>query len=223
MDCKSLLYEKVDLIKDKELAGLVKTILNTADGGFWIAPSSSSGKYHPPEDQGEGGIIRHTIKAVSVVDEESRRKMFEDYERDCALAAIILHDIKKNGEPWGDHTVRTHGILGAEFIRMFFEPDDLKGKMIIDAVRYHMAPWNTTIPKERLDYVTKTYINLTQEELKTELDEKIRGQFPNKIEKAVQDADYWASRTDMSFFPGVNVPLIDRHDFPDNVGINALK
>ena len=33
---------------------------------FFIDPSSSSGKHHPPEDNGEGGIVRHLLKSAFV-------------------------------------------------------------------------------------------------------------------------------------------------------------
>ena len=33
---------------------------------FFTYPSSSSGKHHPPEDNGEGGIVRHLLKAAFV-------------------------------------------------------------------------------------------------------------------------------------------------------------
>jgi len=207
---KDLLYKKTNLIVNKKLAGRIKTILDNANKEFWIIPASSSGKYHPPEDQGKSGLVRHTIKAVEIIEEDSRRKMFEEYEHDCAVAAIILHDIKKNGDPWGRYTDYSHGIIAAEFIQKFFKPNYMKGKIIVDAVRYHMAPWNT-IFSNRIDKRKK----YTGEELQIEIDERIRGMNPNRVERAVQDADYWSSRKGMSFFPGVSVVLSERHDAPE--------
>jgi hypothetical protein len=211
---KRQLIDAVDAMKDISVFQFVRTVLDVADEEFWLAPSSSSGKYHPPEDQGESGLVRHTVKAIAVFKEEARRRVFEDYEFDAGLAAVILHDIKKNGQVWEKQTDYRHGIIGAKFLEKFMLADTLMKKMIMDAVRYHMSPWNTTISRRRFEEVAGQYRGFTKQELEAECAEKIRGQNPNRIEKAVQDADYWASRNDMSFFPGVNVNLRDRHDAP---------
>lgn len=146
MDFKKDLYKKTELIHSKSLIKTVKTILDNADEGFWSDPCSTSGRFHPAEDQGEAGLIRHLVKASYVVEQEARRLKFEDYEFDAAMAAVVLHDIKKNGEKWGKDTDYRHGIIGAGFISKFCFNDKTIKKMVMNAVRYHMAPWNTTLP-----------------------------------------------------------------------------
>ncbi len=139
------------------------------------------------------------------------------------MAAVILHDIKKNGEPWGTTTDYRHGIIGAEFISKFNFGDKTIKKMVMNAIRYHMAPWNTTLPPDKMKFAMKypkKYI-FNQEEMARELEERTRGLFPTKVEKVVQDADYWASREGMSYYPGITImPDVNkaeglgRHDSP---------
>jgi len=47
------------------------------------------------------------------------------------------------------------------------------------------------------------------------LSELTRAMYPSRVEKAIQEADYWSSRQSMSYFPGVAVEI--RHDRPDEI------
>jgi putative nucleotidyltransferase with HDIG domain len=143
MDYKQLIGQEVIKIKDKSIVNFVSNAFNSASPKFWVSPCSSSGRFHPPEDNGEGGLIRHLIKASYVTEQFARRAMFSEYELDIARAATILHDICKDGNPWGELTDYRHGIIGAEFLNNFNLEDDFAKTIIKDAVRYHMSPWNT--------------------------------------------------------------------------------
>jgi len=181
-DPKELFLAEVDSIKSPEIRRFTLEVLDAADPQFWLVPSSSSGKYHPPEDQGEGGLLRHIIKAVAVAREDLRRYNFNDDEKDAALCAVLLHDICKNGIPWGENTNYTHGLIGANHIGEFKLDSPPKVKqLIVDGVRYHMGPWCQPI-----------------EEVK-------RSSLPQGIEQIVQNADYFASRQSMSFLPRVSI------------------
>ena len=188
----------------------VDAALRRADPEFWKAPCSSSGKYHPYEDQGEGGLIRHLKKGAAVVAEYARRARFSEYETDLALAAAVLHDIKKDGEPWSGKTDYTHGIIGARWLKQF-EMDDLTGKQVIlDAVRYHMAPWCYAVPPFEERAYTKIEMTANLEEVTRALVS------PGKIELAVREGDYWGSRKSMSFLPGKSIAYDPRlHDSPE--------
>ena len=64
-----------------------------------------------------------------------------------------------------------------------------------------MTPWNTIkgAVHDSLD---------SDEDINAEIQEKLRGSRPHSIiERCVQEADYWASRKFMSFFPGQNIQL----------------
>jgi len=204
-----MLSEELKKIKSLQVRKFVETALNNADPKFWEAPTSSSGKHHPYEDLGKGGLIRHIKKGILVIEEYARRAMFSEYELDLAIDTFLLHDIKKNGDPWGEETDYTHGIIGSEWLKQF-EMDDQTGKqMILDAVRYHMAPWCWVVPP----FEDRLY---TQKEMKDNLAELTRALVsPGRIELAVREGDYWASRQSMSFLPGKSIVYDPRlHDSP---------
>jgi len=235
LDLKFELYDRLETVQSKSLVKTVREILRNVDEKFWTDHCSNRDK-HPPEDQGEGGLLRHTIKCTYIFEEISRRERFEDYEFDAGMSATILHDIKKNGKKWGKTTDYKHGIIGAEFIKKFYFADKTIKKLVMNSVRYHMAPWNTTFSKPRIKHARKNpdkYI-FSYNELMSELEERTRGLFPNKIEKAVQESDYWGSRKNVSFYPGVTVmpdnkreKKCNTHDSPEEwvkeiLGFNKL-
>lgn len=208
----SLLNTEVRKIKTDEVADFVLEAFAHSDPQFWETPSSPSGKYHSPENQGKGGLVRHTVKAVAVVIDFADRARFTDIERDAAIAAMLLHDIKKNGDPWGDKTDPRHGLIASEWLRQFYLEDQTLKEMILSAVRYHMAPWCYAVNL----YEKRMY---SKEEMMTNVAEVTRALVaPSRIELAVREGDYWASRQSMSFFPGRTVQcpgVAVVHDAPE--------
>ncbi len=212
-----MLSEELKKIKSFQVRKFVETALNNADPKFWKAPCSSSGRFHPYEDQGEGGLIRHIKKGVAVIEQYARRAIFSEYESDLAIGAFLVHDIKKNGDTWGEKTDYTHGIIGSEWLKQF-EMDDQTGKqMILDAVRYHMAPWCWVVPP----FEDRPY---SKKEMNDNLAELTRALVsPGRIELAVREGDYWASRQSMSFLPGKSIVYDKRvHDSPEE-WLDSLK
>lgn len=187
------------LIQSDKIRRFVKEALAAAPKEFWTAPCSGSGKYHPPEDQVEGGIIVHTRKGVQVVLWLCRFfNITNQLVIDKLIAGFILHDIKKNGEPWGEKTHPEHGLIAARWLRSVievalvavpakewkdhehephFDPDI---EDIIELVKNHMGIWSSPEPTPALVIGKK-------------LDEK------SIWHSIVQLADYWASRKGCSF------------------------
>ena len=75
---------------------------------YWVRPASRSGKYHPNLARGAGGLIRHVKFGCFWADRISRTrgngKSDKDPEswgphHDVAVAALILHDVMKDGNP----------------------------------------------------------------------------------------------------------------------------
>jgi putative nucleotidyltransferase with HDIG domain len=225
MDAKRLYYQEINKIQDKDILNFTIYAANNAAPEFYQVPCSSSGRFHPVEDNGKQGLLRHLIKASTVAEQFARRSMFNQYEIDMARSATLLHDICKNGHPWGKYTDYRHGIIAVEFLKVFPLNNDTTRKIITDAIRYHMTPWNTTLTPEKRLIMTyqnskdenqiKEYQTLafSAKELQMELEERTRGMTPHHIiEKCIQEADFWASRENMSFFPGVPIDLSQRHD-----------
>jgi len=194
----------LELIKSEKIRRFVKRALDAAPKQFWTAPCSSSGKYHPPENQVEGGIIVHSRKAIQVAIELFRFFEIQDQlVKDKIIAACILHDIQKCGIPWGEKTDYEHGPIAARWMvplaALESEPQkediihvDVDLMDILELVRDHMGIWNKPKPTPALKKVHFISPNKTKED----------GYLVN--EKAiwhliVQLADYWASRKWCSF------------------------
>ncbi len=203
-----LVQKEVEKIVSEDIKEFTYQALAEVDENYWKAPASSSGKFHPPEDNGEGGLVRHVIKGVAVIEQYARRARFTERELDEAISAFLLHDTCKNGVVWTTpKTDYTHGLIAAEWLEKFdLEP---AAKVAIqNAVRFHMAPWCYAISP----FEDRLY---SKEEMNRNLEEMSRAMFPTRIEEAVREADYWSSRSSMSFFPGSPVEI--RHDLPEEI------
>lgn len=82
-------------------------VLKEAPLYFWVIPSSSSGKYHPPFSQGEQGLVKHTIAGMYYAMEFSRTFGLNDLDSACAIAASAIHDMCKYGL---EYNVRYFGV-----------------------------------------------------------------------------------------------------------------
>ena len=139
---KKDLDDYLELIQSEGIRNFVKTALAAAPPEFWIAPASSSGKYHPPEDNMEGGLVIHSRKAVRVAIALCRFFGIEDgLMKDMVIAAAVLHDIKKSGDPWDKHTHPEHGLIAYNWLMQFADNDpNLLG--ICQLVKDHVGIWN---------------------------------------------------------------------------------
>lgn len=172
-------------IYDKDLKELATELIANADDYFFTVPASSSGKYHPPFDLGCGGLVRHTrcvaFMAMSIAESQCMSTM----DRDSLIVAAIAHDIKKQGNGNGNHTVFEHPIYAKNYVLEIHKkinsavPIDVVEK-IANAVHSHMGKWGHD-------------------------KEFIKGNNPlpmpsNEFEFALQTADYIASRKEIVDF-----------------------
>ena len=172
-------------IYDKDLKELATELIANADDYFFTVPASSSGKYHPPFDLGCGGLVRHTrcvaFMAMSIAESHCMSTM----DRDSLIVAAIAHDIKKQGNGNGNHTVFEHPIYAKNYVLEIHKkinsavPIDVVEK-IANAVHSHMGKWGHD-------------------------KEFIKGNNPlpmpsNEFEFALQTADYIASRKEIVDF-----------------------
>jgi hypothetical protein len=122
---------------------------------FWTVPCSTSGKYHPKVSLGPGGLVRHVKYAIwwglelmrcwpglklSAVDE--------------IIAALLLHDLKKNGErldakgfPILKDASAVHGPYLGKQIRKTFSDlvKDERIDRIVCAIEGHMGVWTSPL------------------------------------------------------------------------------
>lgn len=136
---KTQLTNSTSLIKNDNIRAFTQAALNSAPEKFWVIPASSTGKHHPEQALGEGGLVRHVITTLYFA-----RELFECYsctqdEQDVIFAALILHDIGKAiDEP--------HDIVAATTLRRLYKDTGKtspKLLAVIEGVRWHMGKWAT--------------------------------------------------------------------------------
>ncbi len=178
------LCEEIAEIEDQSIRLFVRAVLLAVDDHFWSGPSSTSGKYHPPDESGEGGLILHTKRVVRAADFLCSSQERTSLERDMIIAACILHDITKNVK-WQDGTLHydsMHPYSASTFIRDLrladeenesrvgsttIYIDDLILYQIIKMIRCHLGPWSP-VP-ETMPTVTSEWIVHLADNMATQL------------------------------------------------------
>jgi hypothetical protein len=148
-------FTELEEIRNQDLKLLTKKILLDCSDYNSVIAASTSGKYHPPCDLGEGGLIRHTKVVVRLV--TTIMKMWPQYDGpdwDILYISAILHDMCKATEQGQEHTHADHPLRMAEKIRRFIPTEqgeyytdyqDLAKSLerIADNCETHMSRWNT--------------------------------------------------------------------------------
>lgn len=114
---------------------------------FTNCPSSSTDKYHPPDELGPDGTVRHTRKVVAVANALVTAMGISHY-RDIVIAAAIIHDLRKQGLTRSGHTVRHHAALAADLVNFVagYYPGIIPARcarLIASCVGFHYGPWGT--------------------------------------------------------------------------------
>ena len=151
---KDKFIKEVNKINDTVLKEVALSMVDDIPEYFWTIPASSSGKYHPACDLGEGGLVRHSIMVATCAEDLVVSEMFvrdTESNRDIARVAVLFHDCMKNGPikedgTYSDHTEFEHPRFASDFVRKHLEAagiDDLKIDMICGAIYTHMGKWCT--------------------------------------------------------------------------------
>jgi len=146
---------------------------------FWTCPCSTSGKYHPKVSLGKGGLVRHTKLAVwwglellRAVESSPELKDIPKIQlRDEVIAALLLHDMRKNGRGLnaagyskeGSGITGKHGTLLAEMILECLDSDDPTFSRILMGIAGHMGVWTTDVtyrPDNIKDNALRAFVNL---------------------------------------------------------------
>ena len=145
---KSVLFkEELSLIKDEHVREFVTKVLDYVPDYNFTCASSSSGKYHPPEDRGRYGNFYHTKKVVKWAHIFSRVYDLRDLDYDIVVAAALLHDMAKRGigETPSKHTLPDHPSLMldpmADVFREYGKLDSKIFSRISRCVVYHYGRW----------------------------------------------------------------------------------
>ncbi len=139
-----LLEEELNKIQDEEIRKLTKECLDNAPPHFWYRPASSTGKYHAPEENEQGGLVIHT-KRVCQVGEILIAAWWSPINADVIRSACTLHDVCKYGDGYSAsrYTLNNHPQLGGQFIRIIASNkyNTTKIYAIANAVSSHMGKW----------------------------------------------------------------------------------
>lgn len=141
---------ELDLIADNDVLNITEEVLSSLPEAFFTKPASSSGHYHPVECRGEGGLVHHTKLAVSVaVNMFDMYGEFNQYAKDLAISALILHDGFKYGLDGSlEHTTYDHPKLMYEYLvklaesRTPFNPKDNILLRIAGLIHSHHGRWD---------------------------------------------------------------------------------
>lgn len=170
-----------DRISDLKVRQLVLNVIPYIPEYFYSIPSSSTGKYHPQDENAVGGLVRHTIRTVKVAEDMSRMYDLTEQELNLTYAALILHDSCKNGLTYSDYTVFNHPLLAAKLFadcnNSFSTYKQKKAcKIIYKLIASHMGRWNVDPHNQK--------VKLPKPK--------------TKLEKFVHECDYIASRRDFN-------------------------
>lgn len=139
-------------ITDKGIGKFAQKAIAVLPDYFFAIPASSTGKYHPKYALGEGGLVRHTKAAFRIAIELFRNETvtgkLSSTTKDRILAAILIHDGLKSGNPKETYTVTNHPIIVCDYIEenVEFGPQDIDAMDrvdIYDLIHSHMGQWNS--------------------------------------------------------------------------------
>jgi len=148
--------ECISRIDDATIRKFTSKALRQAPKYFCTITSSSSGRHHPIDEHGEGGLVLHTIRVFNVAEiliasfESSDKKIHPDVIK----SASLLHDLYRYGvlDVAEATTNKEHPGLVAEVLKMMQE--DFEGKKaIITGVERHMGKWGKVLPSTFDDWL----------------------------------------------------------------------
>lgn len=145
----------------RDYRSLTEFLIEQLDDYWFIKPASSTGKYHPKFNNGEGGLARHSLNVCMwwqqmyrAFEQELMSFSGRDDMYDLGLIACLFHDAKKYGDAeensrWvkKDHDVRSmewflHNVEIYEHMNdMNF--DNKAINYIANAIDHHNGPWST--------------------------------------------------------------------------------
>lgn len=151
------LDKEISLIKDAHIKSIVTSCLPFVPDYFWHIPSSSTGKYHPEDENVDGGLVLHTKRVVMVVRMLSNALDFDEHTTDVLTAAAIMHDWRKNGEPNTGYTANAHGadwiLIASKVWKMNVMISDPDIKLIANLIACHMGRFDTPFMTEGISSI----------------------------------------------------------------------
>ena len=136
-------FEMINSIINPAIRKMALTLAPQLPDYFWHCAASSSGKYHPEFDLGEGGTMRHSIMVAACAREMALAEGRTQEEVDLLVFCGLFHDAVKQG--WNDdgHTVFDHPMLAAQLVLDTFPGNEI-AKQAAAIIASHMGKWNVS-------------------------------------------------------------------------------
>ena len=151
---------EVNLINDNYVKRLTIQCIEHAPSYFWEIPSSSTGKYHPIDENVPGGKYFHSQRFVRLAYDLCKDLNVSGRDRDFVIAASIMHDFCSNGYPTNSgSTIMGHGALWLNIVREFMPKEAITAEPEIKTIAWlieeHMGIWDIplTEPKDKLSMI----------------------------------------------------------------------
>lgn len=147
-------------ISDAELKAAVEGYFeNAVPDYFWTIPASTTGKYHPDQDAGEQGLVRHSRMVTQVAISLMMLEMWQSLKpiENEIYVACLIHDTWKLGKAkeyveGKTYTAHDHPLYASHAFYEYINslPDatpelKVKCQTICQCVETHMGQWN--VPK----------------------------------------------------------------------------
>lgn len=88
-----ILEREINLIKNENLRLAIEAFIEEWKDKIPQLPCTFSGRYHPPEQRGSGGLILHIQRMCRLATGIKTQLSLNDAEFDVLIAGIILHDM----------------------------------------------------------------------------------------------------------------------------------
>lgn len=151
---KYTLDEELSQIQDASIRLFVSKALERIPDYFWHIPASASGRFHPLDTLGEGGLVLHTKRVVYLSGELAKVFKLEGTKLDVLRAAAILHDSFKNGLMDEDHTEEDHPLIVRNQLQELASETPYFDE-IMQAIECHQGLWGPQplrMPKKSLEW-----------------------------------------------------------------------
>lgn len=145
----------------REYRNLAEFLIDQLDDYWFIKPASSTGKYHPKFNNGEGGLVRHSLNVCMwwqqmyrAFEQELMSFSGRDDIYDLGLIACLFHDAKKYGDAEENSrwVKKDHDVKSMEWflhnVEIYEHTNDMNFdnkaiNYIANAIDHHNGPWST--------------------------------------------------------------------------------
>lgn len=151
-----ILNKEIKLISDSKLQRAARKLISNYSELLAIQPASTSGKYHPPDERGPGGLALHIRRMAHVLYKTAEHFGLTDKERDVLVFCALAHDISnleikdltdRKMLSDSDYFRKWHGSLSSQIateylINVGYNNEDETLLIIQGILQSHMGYWS---------------------------------------------------------------------------------